>query len=128
MLRAQILLDLYIHFVYTAIMASKKLISLRIDQKILDWFRKRQPVGYQTLIHSVLEEYVNDKEKQLARAAGRAQEIFRQYHAQCFWHYDPCLVITPENISLVIEGLRKYGGKQGMALAEELAESSGLCH
>jgi uncharacterized protein (DUF4415 family) len=37
--------------------ASKKLVSLRIDGDVLDWFRAQGP-GYQTRINAVLRSYV----------------------------------------------------------------------
>ena len=89
---------------------------------MLRWFKAKQPKGYQTLMHSVLLEYVHKQELASAVAAGRAQELFRRFYAQCFWHYDSELKITPENMDLVIEGLRKFGGREGFLLAEE------LCH
>jgi len=57
---------------------------------------------------------------QQVRAAGRAQELFHRYYARCFWHYDSNLEITPNNIDLVINGLKKHGGREGFLLAEEL--------
>jgi len=50
----------------------------------------------------------------------RAQELFRLYHSQCFWHCSPNLLIDSGNIELVVDGLRKHGGRKGMLLAEEL--------
>ena len=97
-------------------------ISLRIDEKVLSWFRERSPKGYQTLMHSILEEYVAEQNQRSARLEGRAQELFSRYHAQCFWHLDPGLKIKAGNIRLVIEGLRKYGGREGLILAEELCQ------
>ncbi len=98
----------------------KTLISLRIESQVLEWFRKQRPKGYQTFIQSVLKNFMEEQSRQHIRAAGRAQEIFRRYYAQCFWHYDQNLEITPNNIDLVIRGLKKYGGREGLALAEEL--------
>lgn len=40
----------------------KKLLSLRIDNDILDWF-KRQGPGYQTRINAVLRAFVQQAEK-----------------------------------------------------------------
>jgi uncharacterized protein (DUF4415 family) len=37
--------------------AGKQLVSLRVDQDILDWF-KQQGKGYQTRINAVLRAYV----------------------------------------------------------------------
>lgn len=97
-------------------------ISLRMPEPTLHWFRNKQPKGYQSLIHSVLDEYVNSEMKKEHRMAGRAQEIFRAYYAQCFWHYDKNLKITPANIKIVIDGLKKHGGRDGLLLAEELCQ------
>jgi hypothetical protein len=100
----------------------KTLISLRLDTDLLSWFKKQQPIGYQTLMHSVLERYQEEANIQAARSCGRAQEIFRRFYAQCFWHYDQNLKISEENIHLVIDGLRKHGGREGLILAEELCQ------
>jgi len=100
----------------------KELISIRLESEVLDWFRTRASSGYQTLINAALREYV-DRAKALAeRRAGRAQQLFKQFYARCFWHYDPNLEIAPDNMSLVVEGLRKYGGREGLCLAEELCQ------
>lgn len=100
----------------------KKLISLRVEPEVLQWFQRQRSRGYQTLMHSVLKSFVQQQTEQKIRAAGRAQEIFHRYHAQCFWHYDTGLEINEENIQLVIDGLRKYGGRKGFLLAEELCQ------
>jgi hypothetical protein len=91
-----------------------------VEPRVLDWYRKRRPQGYQTLMNSVLENYVDEETKKEAWIAGRAQELFRRFHAQCFWHYDPDLEISTHNFQLVIDGLRKFGGREGFMLAEEL--------
>jgi hypothetical protein len=98
----------------------KKAISMRVDPQLLAWYRKKRPRGYQTLMHAVLKAYVEEQTRREAWIAGRAQEFFRRFHAQCFWHYDPDLEIDADNIRLVIDGLRKFGGREGFLLAEEL--------
>lgn len=117
---------MYIHNVYTIPMENpgrkKKLVSIRISSDVLNWFKSSAEHGYQTLIHSVLEQYVSDQRLRSERHAGRAQELFRKFHARCFWHMDPNLVITPKNLPIVIEGLRKYGGREGLISAEELCQ------
>lgn len=100
----------------------KKAISLRVDPEVLDWFRSQRPRGYQSFMHAVLSEYMENEKLQAERLAGRAQELFRQFYAQCFWHYQRDLEITTKNIGLVIEGLRKYGGRAGYILADELCQ------
>lgn len=102
--------------------STKTPISLRLEPELLNWYRSQKPKGYQSLIHSVLKRYMQEMLTQKIRAAGRAQEIFHRYYARCFWHYDPKLEITPHNIDLVIEGLKKYGGREGFLLAEELCQ------
>jgi hypothetical protein len=101
-------------------MASKTPISIRIDNDVLEWFKAAQTKGYQSLIQRVLKEHVErEKSKQLI-LLGRAQELYRRFHTQCFWHLRPDLPITPERIPLVAKGLRTYGGQEGYTLAEEL--------
>ncbi|MDC0358827.1 BrnA antitoxin family protein [Oligoflexia bacterium] len=104
------------------IQAKTTAISLRVDNGILAWFRSNRPRGYQTLMHAVLRGYVEEQKKRETRLAGRAQEIFFSYYTQCFWHYDKKLVITPSNMHIVVDGLRKYGGRKGLVLAEELCQ------
>ena len=100
----------------------KVLISIRIAPHILKYFQSKAPSGYQTLMHQVLEQHVqNERDKQM-RNEGRAQELFRQFHARCFWHYRADLKINSDNISLVKEGLKKYGGREGFRAAEELCQ------
>ncbi len=49
-----------------------------------------------------------------------AYRFFREFYASCFWHYRPDLPITDETIPLVIEGLRRHGGKKGLLAAAQL--------
>lgn len=97
-------------------------ISFRISEPVLAWFKHQKPKGYQSLIHSVLEEHVRSQTQRNMWSAGRAQEIFRKYYAQCFWHYDRNLKIEPSNLHIVVDGLKKFGGREGLLLAEELCQ------
>lgn len=49
-----------------------------------------------------------------------AREAFRKFHAQCFWYLRADLEITPAEVPMVAEGLRKNGGRAGFLLAAEL--------
>lgn len=97
-----------------------KTISIRLDLDIIEWFKKEP--NYQSQIKKVLREYVNDQQKKKMYNIGRAQEIYKQMHSRCFWHYDPSLIINDENFSLIIDGLKKYGGREGFLLANELCQ------
>ncbi len=50
----------------------------------------------------------------------RAQESFLRFRTRCFWSYKKDVVIKEEDIQWVVEGLRKYGGKEGFLIAGEL--------
>lgn len=114
---------MYIQLVYTIYMATiKKLISIRIREDVLDWFKQRNPNGYQTLMQAVLSDYVQKETLKQNYLLGRAQELFRSNYAQCFWHYDPNLIITSVNLHIVIEGLKKFGGRNGLNIAKELCQ------
>jgi hypothetical protein len=49
-----------------------------------------------------------------------ADSLFHDFYASCFWHLRPDLAITEERVQLVIEGLRRHGGKRGLLAAAEL--------
>jgi hypothetical protein len=50
----------------------------------------------------------------------RAQEAYREYSTRCFWFMDEALVVTEENLPLIIEGLKLHGGHKGWKLAHDL--------
>jgi hypothetical protein len=52
-----------------------------------------------------------------------ANQLFREFHAQCFWHSPRDLVITVDLISFVVKGLRTYGGRNGFMQAAKLQAS-----
>ncbi len=49
-----------------------------------------------------------------------ARELFRRFHAQCFWHSPRDLEISEDLIPFVVKGLRAHGGHLGFALAGKL--------
>ncbi len=103
---------------------AKTPISIRIDTDLLDWYKRKAPQGYQIMIQHVLRDYRRTQDEQIHNILGRAQQIFIQYHAKCFWHLRKNLKITLANLSLVQHGLRKYGGMDGLRLASELELNS----
>jgi hypothetical protein len=51
-----------------------------------------------------------------------ANWIFREFHTRCFWHCPRDLIITEDLIPLVVNGLRKHGGRRGFILSGQLRE------
>ena len=99
---------------------AKTPISIRLETDLLDWFKQVAPQGYQVMIQDVLRDYRRAREQRAQNILGRAQQIFTQYHAKCFWHLRKDLKVTWGNLSIIQNGLRKYGGLEGLRLAGEL--------
>jgi hypothetical protein len=99
---------------------TKTAISIRLDTDVLDWFRRQTPRGYQSKINELLRSYRDVQQAHVQTIVGRAQQIFLQYRARCFWHMREDLKITPELIPVIQQGLRKHGGRDGFRLASEL--------
>ncbi|MCI0376082.1 MAG: hypothetical protein L0215_00600 [Gemmataceae bacterium] len=49
-----------------------------------------------------------------------ANQLFREFYVQCFWHLKPDLQITNDFLPLVIRGLKNHGGRRGMLAADQL--------
>lgn len=49
-----------------------------------------------------------------------ARQLYREFHARCFWHAPRDLVITEDRIPFVVKGLRAHGGHRGFVLAGKL--------
>jgi len=49
-----------------------------------------------------------------------AQQLFREYYAQCFWHSPEDLEIDEDQIGFVSRGLRTHGGRSGLMEATKL--------
>ncbi len=54
-----------------------------------------------------------------------ANRLFREYYASCFWHCRPDLSITEAHIPLVVDGLRRHGGRKGLLAAARLVPPGG---
>lgn len=52
-----------------------------------------------------------------------ANQLYREFHARCFWHSPRDLVITEELVPFVMKGLRAHGGRRGFILAGKLQTS-----
>jgi uncharacterized protein (DUF4415 family) len=50
--------------------AAKRLLSLRLDTDVIDWFREQGP-GYQTRINAVLRSFVSQQGKRKERVSRR---------------------------------------------------------
>ena len=58
-----------------------------------------------------------------ARAMVRVREarrIYRRFHAECFWSFDPDYRIGLSDVAWVAEQLRKHGGRDAWKLAATL--------
>ena len=64
-------------------------------------------------------------DSETARAMVRVREarrMYRRFHTECFWSFDPDYRIGPSDIAWVAEQLRKHGGHEAWKAAEK------LCH
>lgn len=58
-----------------------------------------------------------------AGRVARAQQLFEEFYAQCFWHMPQGFRIRPVDIATIIKGLRTYGGRRGFLAAASLCHS-----
>lgn len=49
-----------------------------------------------------------------------ARRLYRRFHAQCFWSYDPGYRIRKNDIGWVVEQLKKHGGREAWKQAVKL--------
>jgi len=49
-----------------------------------------------------------------------AQRAYREFHTECFWSFDPDYRVTRDDVSWVIERLRKNGGRRAWDKATQL--------
>lgn len=50
----------------------------------------------------------------------RAQQLFTEFYARCFWHMPPGFRVRTVDLPAIIKGLRTYGGRRGFLAAAEL--------
>jgi hypothetical protein len=58
-----------------------------------------------------------------ARAMVRVREarrLYRRFHAECFWSFDPDYRVGPADVGWVAEQLRKHGGREAWECARKL--------
>jgi hypothetical protein len=68
------------------------------------------------------------KSRSSLKAAERlelANQLYREYHARCFWHSPRDLIITEDLIPFVAKGLRNHGGRRGFILSAKLDKAEG---
>ncbi|MBI2501777.1 MAG: hypothetical protein HYW07_00895 [Candidatus Latescibacteria bacterium] len=49
-----------------------------------------------------------------------AREVYREFHAECFWYLRPDLPIDAAALPEIARGLRRHGGRRGFLLAARL--------
>jgi hypothetical protein len=49
-----------------------------------------------------------------------ARRIYRRFHAQCFWSFDPDYLIRTADIAWVADQLRRHGGRDAWEAAGKL--------
>ena len=49
-----------------------------------------------------------------------ARRAYRQFHAQCFWSFDPQYRIGALDVAWVAQQLRKHGGREAWDIASKL--------
>ena len=60
---------------------------------------------------------------EVARAMVRVREarrIYRRFHTECFWSFDPDYRIGPSDVAWVAGQLRKHGGRDAWEIARTL--------
>ena len=50
----------------------------------------------------------------------QARRMYRQFHAECFWSFDPDYRAGMSDVAWVAEQLRKHGGREAWEAARKL--------
>lgn len=82
-----------------------------------------------------IEEYLRELGRRGGRASRRrldsetarrmvavreARKAFRDFHATCFWSYDPTYQVTLEDVPWVADRLMRFGGRRGWEIGAKL--------
>jgi len=62
-------------------------------------------------------------DSETARAMVRvrqARRVYRRFHAECFWSFDPDYRVGMSDVAWVAEQLRKHGGREAWEAARKL--------
>lgn len=94
-------------------------VYMKLDEGVLNWFKAKGP-GYQERMNSLLKDYIHEYNQFEQSRLKYAQDLYEKYYARCFWHLRPNMTISEDKIPLVIEGLKKYGGREGYMEAQNL--------
>ena len=49
-----------------------------------------------------------------------ARRVYRRFHAECFWSYDPDYRVGLSDIDWVADRLRRHGGREAWEIASRL--------
>ena len=82
------------------------------------------PVGGMPLIEAIggrksRRELSSDAAKEMVRVR-EARRLYRRFHAECFWSFDPEYTIGKDDIAWVAEQLQKNGGRVAWEKAAKL--------
>ena len=110
--------------------ATKRAVYLKLDETTVEWFRQ-SGTGYQVRINQVLREFVHlmklqesatvvEEAPNILKVVRLGQELFEKFYSKCFWHMRPDLIVTENNLSAIIQGLKLHGGREGFLEAERL--------
>lgn len=102
-------------------------IYIKLDDDVISHFRVAGP-GYQARMNAALRAAMltsngptqTGRSSSKQRAIAHAQVAFERYFAQAFWHLRPEALITEHTLPDVINGLRRYGGRDGFREAEKI--------
>jgi hypothetical protein len=53
-------------------------------------------------------------------AVREARRAYREFHASCFWSFDPDYRVTADDIPWVAERLMRFGGRRGWEIGARL--------
>jgi hypothetical protein len=63
---------------------------------------------------------MSTQDEQQADRLERARRAFERFHARCFWDMRPVLTLTPADLPMIADRLRRHGGREGWQIASEL--------